>query len=402
MSDSAFHFLRASFLRLLDGPSSESRAHVHSTPHLQLVKNPLHRNLHSFSFKYSSCSSSFPAAPRLCHLHSAEAHPLDDAAVEHLDVPHRIEKRQWRISEPSKAPNKTQPEQLQSIPTAASAITLFSVNGIHLPRRPILGGFSNHLTPPTPTRAANFNLSRSPSPRRIAVRVAPCPCVMSTNEAPRGVPSTQYFHALLRPAILQILRAQGYYACSPAVLDNVTELAGRHLTELADHTARFMETNSEATLQPTLSDARMAMEQCGVFAPTRLHTAQVWTDEEDTSGVEDFISWAQGPKNAKIRKVAQAISEPTGLEDADAAEEPANNYLAVANIARPHSSQKKHNKNDQESKYTRGPVASVKDWEQMMREAARRPREATPDSRPPSSGLSSLADDDVEMMEIEI
>lgn len=151
---------------------------------------------------------------------------------------------------------------------------------------------------------------------------------MSTSEAPRGVPSTQYFHALLRPAILQILRAQGYYACSPAVLDNVTELASRHLTELADRTARFMETNSEATLQPTLADARMAMEQCGVFAPTRLHTAQVWADQEDTGGVEDFIGWAEGPKNAKIRKVAQAISEPTGLEDADAAEEPANNYLA--------------------------------------------------------------------------
>lgn len=79
---------------------------------------------------------------------------------------------------------------------------------------------------------------------------------------------------------------------------------------------------------------------------------------------------------------------------------------------------KKHNKNDQESKYTStvlgkgndhgdiavegGPVSSVKDWEQMMREAARRPREPTPDSRPPSSGLSSLADDDVEMMEMEI
>ncbi|KAK8125243.1 bromodomain associated domain protein [Apiospora kogelbergensis] len=213
---------------------------------------------------------------------------------------------------------------------------------------------------------------------------------MATNEAPRGVPSTQYFHALLRPAILQILRAQGYYACSPAVIDNVTELAGRHLTELADRTARFMETNSEATLRPTISD--------------------VWAGEEDMKGVEDFISWAEGPKNAKIRRVAQAISEPTGLEDADATEEPANNYLAAL--------KKKHNKNDQESKYTStvlgkgndhgdiavegGPVSSVKDWEQMMREAARRPREPTPDSRPPSSGLSSLADDDVEMMEMEI
>ncbi|KAK8114510.1 hypothetical protein PG999_006579 [Apiospora kogelbergensis] len=203
---------------------------------------------------------------------------------------------------------------------------------------------------------------------------------MATNEAPRGVPSTQYFHALLRPAILQILRAQGYYACSPAVIDNVTELAGRHLTELADRTARFMETNSEATLRPTISD--------------------VWAGEEDMKGVEDFISWAEGPKNAKIRRVAQAISEPTGLEDADATEEPANNYLAAL--------KKKHNKNDQESKYTStvlgkgndhgdiavegGPVSSVKDWEQMMREAARRPLR----------GLSSLADDDVEMMEMEI
>ena len=77
---------------------------------------------------------------------------------------------------------------------------------------------------------------------------------------------------------------------------------------------------------------------------------------------------------------------------------------------------KKHNKNDQDSKYAGtilgkgidhgeipiegGDVASIGEWRQKMRDATQRPRDGSPDSRPPSSGLSSLADDEVEMIEL--
>jgi transcription initiation factor TFIID subunit 3 len=47
-----------------------------------------------------------------------------------------------------------------------------------------------------------------------------------------------------------------------------------------------------------------------------------------------------------------------------------------------------------------GPVSSIDEWREMMFQHNERPREPTPDSRPPSSGLSSLDDGDVEMLGI--
>jgi transcription initiation factor TFIID subunit 3 len=86
---------------------------------------------------------------------------------------------------------------------------------------------------------------------------------------------------------------------------------------------------------------------------------------------------------------------------------------------------RKHNKTDQESKYAGtilgrsidhgevlvegGPDTSLAAWAARMREASLRPpelqRKRTADddnnSRPPSSGLSSLADEEVEMMDFD-
>lgn len=81
---------------------------------------------------------------------------------------------------------------------------------------------------------------------------------------------------------------------------------------------------------------------------------------------------------------------------------------------------RKHNKTDQESKYAGtilgrsidhgeviiegGSDTSLAAWAARMREASLRPPDPEPaadddnDSRPPSSGLSSLADEEVEMM----
>lgn len=228
---------------------------------------------------------------------------------------------------------------------------------------------------------------------------------MANNEQPRVVTSTQFYHALLRPTVLQILRAQGYYSCTPAVLDVVTDLVARHLMALCEQTARNSE-NLPWPTQPTIVEVRKALEESGVFGPIRTHTAEQWATKEDTSGVDSFISWAKGEKNRKIRKVAGALQEQNDLDEA--ADEPVTDYLSAL--------KKKHNKNDQDSKYAGtilgkgidhgeiliegGDVTSIREWSQKMRDATQRPRDGSPDSRPPSSGLSSLADDEVEMMEL--
>jgi len=84
---------------------------------------------------------------------------------------------------------------------------------------------------------------------------------------------------------------------------------------------------------------------------------------------------------------------------------------------------RKHNKTDQESKYAGtilgrsidhgevpiegGAHISLAAWAARMREASLRPPDPEPgttaqnDSRPPSSGLSSLADEEVEMMDFD-
>lgn len=54
----------------------------------------------------------------------------------------------------------------------------------------------------------------------------------------------------------------------------------------------------------TLQDVRMAMESCGVIYPEMPLGEQEYFGQEDTRGVDDFISWAQGPRNREIRRIA--------------------------------------------------------------------------------------------------
>ncbi|KAI0107560.1 hypothetical protein GGR51DRAFT_559365 [Nemania sp. FL0031] len=261
--------------------------------------------------------------------------------------------------------------------------------------------------------------------------------------------------SLLRPAILQILRAQGYYASTPSTIDCLTEIAGQYLYTIAKRTAENATTNNYLGPPgtPDVVDVRLALEDCGALSATpaeppakrrRLsqgqsqsqsqsqnhadaggldsdETLHEYDDEaEDTSGVDEFIRWAMGRKNLRIRKVAGVVAPPgaiaAGAEGEDGVvEERHSDYLDAL--------KRKHNKTDQESKYAGtilgrsidhgevliegGPDTSLAAWAARMREASLRPPDPQPtadddhDSRPPSSGLSSLADEEVEMMNFE-
>ncbi|OAA68603.1 bromodomain associated protein [Niveomyces insectorum RCEF 264] len=230
------------------------------------------------------------------------------------------------------------------------------------------------------------------------------------------------FHSLLRPCVLQILRAQGYHAARTSVVDALTDLAARYLTVLCETTARYTAHNSTTAtgLVPSIVDVRMALEDCGAVAPPSPFEGPQWAGE-DTRNIDEFIDWVCGPRNREIKRVALDGDD----ENTD--------YLSAL--------KKKHSKTGEDSKYTstvlgRGNVGtehggdvvveggeypSISSWQEKRIEERQQPAPPTPppppsqataagetgdgrsrQSRSPSSGLSSLGDQSIdEEMELE-
>ncbi|KAG7134201.1 Transcription initiation factor TFIID subunit 3 like protein [Verticillium longisporum] len=197
-------------------------------------------------------------------------------------------------------------------------------------------------------------------------------------------PPTPLYHALLRPCILQILRATGYHATRPAVLDTLTELAARYLLTLCRHTAaRALDNNPHhdpADEHPLrVADVRMALEDVGALgvverfvepdeggrpatAPSGAapedKTSSTTTSssssaayracrgDDDTRGVDEFAAWFAGARCRAIRDmVVDGIGEGvvgTGnaAQDGDV---PAGDYL--------HALMSRHSKSAEDSKF---------------------------------------------------
>lgn len=104
------------------------------------------------------------------------------------------------------------------------------------------------------------------------------------------------FHALLRPSILQVLRATGYHSTRPAVLDSLTDLAARYLSLLCQTTADHAVHNHGDSADFTVADVRLALQDAGALLPERVLTEQEWKNEEDLRGVEEFVKWFGGQR----------------------------------------------------------------------------------------------------------
>jgi transcription initiation factor TFIID subunit 3 len=76
----------------------------------------------------------------------------------------------------------------------------------------------------------------------------------------------------------------------------------------ANHAA-LNQTEEELSLEISISDVRMAMQDCGALAPEKVFEDQEYDGEEDLRGVEAFLSWATGPGNHEIRRIALEGSE---------------------------------------------------------------------------------------------
>lgn len=116
-------------------------------------------------------------------------------------------------------------------------------------------------------------------------------------------PPPSLFHSLLRPAVLQILRAAGYHGAKTSVLDSMTDLAARYLYHLCELTAAYTAHNAEEDMIPTVVDVRMALQHAGALLPERPQCEQDFFGE-DTRGVDEFLAWAGGSLNKEIKRIA--------------------------------------------------------------------------------------------------
>jgi len=134
-------------------------------------------------------------------------------------------------------------------------------------------------------------------------------------------------HALLRPAVIHILRAAGFHGARPSVVDTLTDLAGRYITLLSERTLAHSFA-SHNDLDCDITAVRMALEDCGLLIPTRTSSEEIWAellrmplegyseqydirkrekerrDDEDTEGVRNFAEWFESNKYREIQRIA--------------------------------------------------------------------------------------------------
>ncbi|KAK8181668.1 uncharacterized protein BKA78DRAFT_258724 [Phyllosticta capitalensis] len=176
--------------------------------------------------------------------------------------------------------------------------------------------------------------------------------------------SAQELHAaLLRPAILHILRAAGYHSARPSVVDAVSDIAARYMLLLAQRTAYHAWSNNNDAA-PTVTDVRMAMADAGLLIPSMTGAEEAWKevlrkplseyperngmrmkearrrDLEDTADVREFIDWVMGPANKEIMRIAGL---DTALDVAAGASTSREDYLTAL--------KKKHSKTGEESRF---------------------------------------------------
>ncbi|KAL8709238.1 MAG: hypothetical protein Q9220_005981 [cf. Caloplaca sp. 1 TL-2023] len=213
--------------------------------------------------------------------------------------------------------------------------------------------------------------------------------------------SNSLYSSLLRPPILHILRAAGFHATKPAVLDTLVDLTARYLALLAAKSAeRAQENHNDLFL--TITDVRMAFQDAGAFWPEKSAMEEHITGEEDMRGVQSFIRWMMGDENREIRRIAGLSDSDPPMPGVDIPTEK-EDYLTVL--------KKKHNKTSESSRFHAtvlgdsteekviriegGPSETLNDWGTTLRKQSLRRGTSTPsqDDSVLSSTISSPLSD---------
>ncbi|KAL8772265.1 MAG: hypothetical protein Q9209_002477 [Squamulea sp. 1 TL-2023] len=203
--------------------------------------------------------------------------------------------------------------------------------------------------------------------------------------------SNAIYTSLLRTPVLHILRAAGFHATKPAVLDTLVDLTARYLTLLAHNSAIHAQENHN-DLVLTVTDVRMALQDVGALWPQKSAMEENLVGEEDMRGVDNFVKWMMGEENREIRRVAgliesdvplSGIEVPAGREDfLTGLNFECFTMKIQANLTAA-ALKKKHNKTGESSRFQGtvigtaaeekpiriegGPVESLQDWGSTLR-----------------------------------
>lgn len=129
--------------------------------------------------------------------------------------------------------------------------------------------------------------------------------------------SPELYHALLRPPVIQILRAAGFHAAPPSVVDILTDLGARYLLLLAESLAAHAHNSHEDVATPNLDDAILAMHDAGALRPQMSPSEEAAAGKEDMRGVALFVAWFSSPAFQEIRRVAGFVPSEGDVVDAD-------------------------------------------------------------------------------------
>lgn len=213
--------------------------------------------------------------------------------------------------------------------------------------------------------------------------------------------SAQNLHsALLRPPIIQILRAQGFHSTRPSVLESLADLTGRYLMILASSTAAHAANAHPHDPSPVLEDVYQALQDAGALRPQQREWEEDWEGEEDMRGLESLLGWITGPTHREIRRIAGFVPSEGDMVDPDAVEK--EDFLAAL--------KKKHSKTGEESRYAgtvlgksaeehpiviEGGPPSIQEWGKQVR--TRVSHSPVSDSSGVSSAPSNLSDEPEDM-----
>lgn len=203
--------------------------------------------------------------------------------------------------------------------------------------------------------------------------------------------------ALLRPPILQILRAQGFHSTRPSVIESLSDLTARYFKILASATASHAANAHPNDPVPELEDVYQALQDAGALRPQLREWEEEWQAEEDLRGLESFLGWVTGPAHREIRRIAGFVPSEGDMVDPDAVEK--EDYLT--------SMKKKHSKTGEESRYAgtvlgkgaeehpviiEGGAPSIREWGAQVRSQA--PVSPASDTSGVSSAPTHMTDDD--------
>ena len=208
--------------------------------------------------------------------------------------------------------------------------------------------------------------------------------------------SPNLHNALLRPPIIQVLRAAGYHATRPSVLDTLTDLVANYIMILASSATSHAANSHPGDPAPALEDIYQALQDVGALRPHLRDWEEDWQGEEDTRGLDTFLSWFSGPTNREIRRIAGLVPSEGDMLDPESLEK--EDFLTAL--------KKKHSKTGEESRYAgtvlgksaeehpvviEGGVPSIREWGMQVR--SRTPGyQAESESSGMSSAPSNLSD----------